>query len=267
MLLSATRSKANRENNQFEDASGDSCPASSRGNPPVGSEFAEGVRAAKLVAGLEAALRFQVLLKPGHACPNRPHGDPLHSRHGLVVHAAGELPSHSLDLGRELGVIRHDLRPARRRRPGSARRCGPRCRSPQGRKAPNPLGWFPWPQARLGGLGCNPYGCTYLLGSRISVIYPDRRPLQGAVAYSWYKSGMARVRISTTVDELLLASARRARSGLADAALIDEALDALLARNRAVEIDASYAAYDTYPLDSPDQWGDLASFRKAAGAS
>ena len=78
---------------------------------------------------------------------------------------------------------------------------------------------------------------------------------------------MARVRVSTTVDERLLATARRMRSGLADSALIDEALAALLARNRAVEVDAAYAAYDRVPLDADDEWGDLASFRTAAGAS
>jgi hypothetical protein len=78
---------------------------------------------------------------------------------------------------------------------------------------------------------------------------------------------MARVRISTTVDEQLLAAARKTRSGVNDAALIDEALDALLARNRAVEIDAAYAAYDHLPLDADDEWGDLASFRMAAGSS
>ena len=83
----------------------------------------------------------------------------------------------------------------------------------------------------------------------------------------WYKGGMARVRISTTVDEQLLAAARQARSGVNDAALIDEALDALLVRNRAVEIDAAYAAYDRLPLDAGDEWGDLASFRAAAGSS
>jgi post-segregation antitoxin (ccd killing protein) len=83
----------------------------------------------------------------------------------------------------------------------------------------------------------------------------------------WYKSGMARVRVSTTVDEQLLARARQARSELADSALIDEALSALLARTRAVEIDAAYAAYDRHPLDTGDEWGDLASFRKAAGSS
>ena len=80
----------------------------------------------------------------------------------------------------------------------------------------------------------------------------------------WYGSGMARTRISTTVDAALLAGARRARSGLADSALIDEALAALLARQRAAEIDAAYAAYDMHPLDQHDEWGDLASFREAA---
>ena len=83
----------------------------------------------------------------------------------------------------------------------------------------------------------------------------------------WYKNGMARVRVSTTVDEQLLARARQARSELTDSALIDEALGALLARNRAVEIEAAYAAYDRVPLDAEDEWGDLASFRRAAGAS
>jgi hypothetical protein len=78
---------------------------------------------------------------------------------------------------------------------------------------------------------------------------------------------MARVRVSTTVDEQLLTRARRARSELADSALIDEALSALLARNRAADIEAAYAAYDRFPLDTGDEWGDLASFRRAAGAS
>jgi hypothetical protein len=83
----------------------------------------------------------------------------------------------------------------------------------------------------------------------------------------WYKDGIARVRISTTVDEQLLTAAREARTGVNDSALIDEALDALLSRNRAVEIDAAYAAYDRLPLDAGDEWGDLASFRAAAGSS
>ncbi len=78
---------------------------------------------------------------------------------------------------------------------------------------------------------------------------------------------MARTRVSTTVDEEFLASARKAYSALTDATLLDEALAALVARHRAAEIDASYAAYDEYPLDEPDAWGDLASFREAAAAS
>ena len=78
---------------------------------------------------------------------------------------------------------------------------------------------------------------------------------------------MARVRISTTVDEGLLTNARGLRSQLPDSMLIDEALAALVARHRAVEIDTAYAAYDKSPLDTPDEWGDLASFRAAAGES
>jgi hypothetical protein len=78
---------------------------------------------------------------------------------------------------------------------------------------------------------------------------------------------MARTRVSTTVDAELLASARSALSGVTDAALIDAALAALLARHRAAELDASYSAYDEHPLDEPDAWGDLASFRRAAAAS
>ena len=78
---------------------------------------------------------------------------------------------------------------------------------------------------------------------------------------------MSRVRVSTTVDADLLASVRHMRSELTDSALIDEALAALLARHRTVEIDASYSAYDEHPLDEVDGWGDLASFRAAAGAS
>ena len=78
---------------------------------------------------------------------------------------------------------------------------------------------------------------------------------------------MARTRISTTVDAGLLERARTLRSDIGDAALIDEALDALLARHRRAELDAAYSAYDRHPLDEPDAWGDLASFRSAAGRS
>ena len=78
---------------------------------------------------------------------------------------------------------------------------------------------------------------------------------------------MSRVRVSTTVDGDLLARARDLLAHRTDAALLDEALRALLARHRAAEIDAMYEAYDRHPLDEPDEWGDLASFREAAGRS
>jgi hypothetical protein len=78
---------------------------------------------------------------------------------------------------------------------------------------------------------------------------------------------MARTRLSTTVDQQLLDSVRRLRPGSSDAALVDEALESLLKRHRAAEVDATYAAYDEHPLDEPDEWGDLASFGRGAAAS
>jgi hypothetical protein len=78
---------------------------------------------------------------------------------------------------------------------------------------------------------------------------------------------MARVRLSTTVDAQLLEDARRALEGKPDSIVIDEALAALLARHRSAQVDAAYAVYDEHPLAELDDWGDLASFREAAGAS
>ena len=57
------------------------------------------------------------------------------------------------------------------------------------------------------------------------------------------------------------------RSWATDAALVDEALEALLVRHRSAEVDASYAADEEHPADEPDELGDLASFRQAAAAS
>jgi Bacterial antitoxin of type II TA system, VapB len=79
---------------------------------------------------------------------------------------------------------------------------------------------------------------------------------------------MPRTRLSTTVDEALLARARALHDGTTDAALIDEALTALVARHRSAETDARYeSAYAAHPIDEPDEWGDLSSFREAAGAT
>jgi len=86
-------------------------------------------------------------------------------------------------------------------------------------------------------------------------------------AARWHNCGMARTRISTTVDDSLLRAARAATAAASDSALLDEALAALLARHRRAEVDRGYAAYDEHPLDEPDEWGDLASFRAAAASS
>jgi hypothetical protein len=88
-----------------------------------------------------------------------------------------------------------------------------------------------------------------------------------SMAFLWHDDGMSRTRVSTTVDEDKLADARRLRPNTPDATLLDEALEALIARHRAVELDATYASYDEHPLDEADEWGDLASFRQAAAAS
>jgi hypothetical protein len=60
---------------------------------------------------------------------------------------------------------------------------------------------------------------------------------------------MNRIRLSTTVDAELLSAARRARAGVSDAALIDEALSALLSRHRSAEIDAGYGVYGEHPAN------------------
>lgn len=79
---------------------------------------------------------------------------------------------------------------------------------------------------------------------------------------------MSRIRISTTVDSDLLAAVRERRSGATDSSVLEEALAALLGNLERAEIDASYReAYDRLPLDTPDAWGDLATFRAAAGAA
>lgn len=79
---------------------------------------------------------------------------------------------------------------------------------------------------------------------------------------------MARVRISTTVDEELLSAARAAHGTGTDAALIDQALRDYLAGHRRAEIDAAYArSYRDHPIETPDEWGDLPSWQHAAAAA
>jgi antitoxin MazE5 len=83
----------------------------------------------------------------------------------------------------------------------------------------------------------------------------------------WHGRGMSRVRISTTVDQQLLSDARRVGGHQPDSVLLDAALQSFLQRHRATELDEQYRAYDEQPLNIPDDWGDLASFRDAAAAS
>lgn len=105
-----------------------------------------------------------------------------------------------------------------------------------------------------------PRGCE-------AITAPELGQVVAAPAHEWHSHAMARTRVSTTVDEGLLTEAREVAGAPSDAALLDWALGALLAQHRNAEIDRAYAAYDEQPLNQPDEWGDLASFREAAGAS
>lgn len=87
------------------------------------------------------------------------------------------------------------------------------------------------------------------------------------VAYRHHAHAMARSRVNTTVDENLLSEAGAANPQHDDAALFDAALTALLARSRSAVSDDSYRAYDDHPIDEPDEWGDLQSFRSEAAAT
>ena len=71
---------------------------------------------------------------------------------------------------------------------------------------------------------------------------------------------MPRVRISTTVSDVLLEQARSADPDLNDAALLDRALSALCAERRAGEVDRSYRVFDDLPLETEDEWGNLENF-------
>jgi hypothetical protein len=104
---------------------------------------------------------------------------------------------------------------------------------------------------------CSPFNPGIALTPRYRVVE----------AYSCYSCGMSRVRVSTTVDGDLLAEARRIRIHINDSVLMDEALRSLITSNRSGEIDASYVAYDQFPIDEPDDWGSLDAFRNAAAAS
>lgn len=72
-----------------------------------------------------------------------------------------------------------------------------------------------------------------------------------------------KVRVSTTVDEQLLAAARAAGDHPTDASLLEAALTAYLETHRKAETDAAYTrAYAAHGVDEPDAWGDLASWHR-----
>ena len=78
---------------------------------------------------------------------------------------------------------------------------------------------------------------------------------------SCHTDGMARTRISTTVDSELLADETGA--GVNDAELTPP-----WPHSSPATVDERYAAaYGEHPLDEPDEWGDLASFRNAAAST
>ncbi|MXZ97425.1 MAG: DUF2191 domain-containing protein [Acidimicrobiaceae bacterium] len=74
---------------------------------------------------------------------------------------------------------------------------------------------------------------------------------------------MSRIRISTTVDEGLLERAKRSGAWNSVAAMVDAALEALVAAHREAQIDSAYEAYNERPIDEPDAWGSLADFHEA----
>ena len=76
---------------------------------------------------------------------------------------------------------------------------------------------------------------------------------------------MAKLRLSTTVDEDLLTRARALCPDCTDASMIEKALQVLLRTHRKADIDQAYSqAYAEHPFDEPDEWGDLASWGEAA---
>ena len=75
---------------------------------------------------------------------------------------------------------------------------------------------------------------------------------------------MRDVRSPITVDEALLAEARKLRPNHSDEDIVDDALRASISTKRREATDLEYSAYDRQPLSEPDAWGDLESFLNAA---
>lgn len=77
---------------------------------------------------------------------------------------------------------------------------------------------------------------------------------------------MARVRVSTTVDEDLLTRARALDPGGTDSSLVEAALTELLRQRRREEIDAHYARAYANGNNTVDEWGDMNAWLDAAAA-
>lgn len=80
--------------------------------------------------------------------------------------------------------------------------------------------------------------------------------------------GMAKIRLSTTVDADLLARARAAHGPSTDASVVEAALEALLRLHQESEFDRVYAeAYARQQVGDRDEWGDLQAFLDGAARS
>jgi len=82
----------------------------------------------------------------------------------------------------------------------------------------------------------------------------------------WQGHGVISRRRRVTVDVEILRRAQQLNPALTTAELIDHALSALISEHNTA-VDAAYAvAYDTAPLNVPDEWGSLEDFRTAASS-
>ena len=93
-----------------------------------------------------------------------------------------------------------------------------------------------------------------------------------ASPYALHDGGMARTRLSATVDAALLEKFTE-RSSLGTSVKKSHWWTqhsprcSQLAGYRSAEVDAGYGDYHEHPLDEPDEWGGLASFRRTVAAS
>ena len=79
---------------------------------------------------------------------------------------------------------------------------------------------------------------------------------------------MTRVNLSITVDRELLSEARRLNDDLADSALVETGLAALVSQQRHDQLRRQYEeASERHTAREVDDWGDVTTFLDAAGRS